>query len=534
MTTYDIPPETTQKPRISLVGAIPKDATPQDRPDYPRASLDAMRKRWELGDLLLGGTDAMHDAAEKVLHRETGETPDEFRVRLGRGVLTNYYGDTIERHSALPFRTEIKFDPPLPDSLRYLETNCDGSGRSITVLAREMMREGMHRGLTHLLVDAPPVDPNAASLRDDLTRRPLLLHIKPSDMLDAWDEPTASQDGEEQVIYARIAQTRLVESGQFGKSEQPFVLELDTAAKVAREWTQNKDSSWDMTESPYTRPGIPLFTFYTHQTDSYAAEPAYRYLAELNLAHFQSDVEQRHGLSYGRRSTTVKTGWKDRSAAQQVAAGQAAPQASTTLGFARQITSEAPDAKAYFLETGGAGLAAGEVDLQSLERRMERFGAAQVSRDGGITATSRALDDKRDNCNLEAWCTRLESRILAAVRAIAAWRKVPLPAGQKVLFDRSFAEEQIGPGDLPYLIQMAEKGMLPRSVLVEEARLRKVLRTSYTPDEIRQMLADEEQQFAEASMEALVQQQIAARGPQPPVGQPPQADPAAPPTGAPA
>ena len=120
------------------------------------------------------------------------------------------------------------------------------------------------------------------------------------------------------------------------------------------------------------------------------------------------------------------------------------------------------------------------------------------------------------------------------MRAIAAWRKVPLPAGQKVLFDRSFAEEQVGPGDLPYLIQMAEKGMLPRSVLVEEARLRKVLRTSYTPDEIRQMLADEEQQFAEASMEALVQQQIAARGPQPPVGQPPQADPAAPPPGVPA
>lgn len=523
MTTIsDLPPEATQPSRLSLT--IPKDAKPQDRPDHPREALAAMQKRWELGDLLLGGTTAMHDASTKVLHQEAGETPDEFKVRLGRGVLTNYYGDTIERHSALPFRSEIKFDPPLPEGLRYLETNCDGAGRSITVLAREMMREGMHRGLTHLLVDAPPVDPNAASLRDDLTRRPLLLHIRPGDMLDAWDEPSAAQDGDEQVVYARIAQTRLVESGQFGKVEQPFVLELDTVAKVAREWVQDKEGGWSSAESPYLLPGIPLFTFYTHQTDSYAAEPAYRYLAELNLAHFQSDCEQRHGLSYGRRSTTIRTGWKDRSAAQQAAAGNAAPQTTTALGFARLHSTEAPDAKAYFLETGGAGLAAGEVDLQSLERRMERFGAAQVSREGGITATSRALDDKRDNCNLEAWCTRLEGRILAAVRAIAAWRKVPLPAGQKVLFDRSFAEDQVGPGDLPYLIQMAEKGMLPRSVLVEEARLRKVLRTSYTPDEIRQMLADEEQQFAEASMEALVQQQIAARGPQPPVEQPPQAD----------
>lgn len=524
MTTInDLPPEATLPPRINFVAKSAPDA---DKPDHPRESLAAMRKRWELGDLLLGGTEAMHAAGTKVLHQEEGELDGEFKVRLGRGVLTNYYGDTIERHSALPFRTPIKFDPPLPDALAYLEQNCDGSGRSITVFAREVMREAMHRGLSHMLVDAPPVDPEAASLRDDMTRRPLLLHIKPSDMLDAWDEPTASQDGEEQVVYCRIAQSRLVESGRFGKTEQPFVLELDTTEQVAREWVRSEEGDWTAAESPYQRPGIPLFTFYTHQTDSYAAEPAYRYLAELNLAHFQSDVEQRHGLSYGRRSTLVKTGWKDAGAAQRAATGQAPGVGSNNrLGFGRQITTEAADADAKFLETGGTGLAAGQVDLDSLEKRMERFGAAQVSREGGITATSRALDDKRDNCNLEAWCTRLESRLLAAVKAIAAWRQIPLPATQSLSFDRSFADDVAGPSDLPYLIQMTEKSMLPRAVLLEEARLRKVLRTSYSTEDIQRMLAEEEQQFAEASMEALVAQQLAARGPQPPAGQPPEGQP---------
>lgn len=528
MTTINnLPPEATLPPRISL-NYVAKDAKAADKPDHPRGSLAAMRKRWELGDLLLGGTDAMHAAGKKVLHQEEGETAEEFKVRLGRGVLTNYYGDTIERHSALPFRTQVKFDPPLPESLAYLEHNCDGAGRSITVLAREMMREGMNRGLTHLLVDAPPVDPDAASLRDDLTRRPLMLHIKPNDMLDAWDEPTASDDGEEQVVYARIMQTRLVESGQFGKLEQPFVLELDTTAGVAREWTE-KDGDWTAEEKPYQRPGIPLFTFYTHQTDSYAAEPAYRYLAELNLAHFQSDVEQRHGLSYARRSTLVQTGWDDKGNAQKIAAGQAVGQTDTRIGFGRRLRHPDPNAKSYFLETGGAGIAAGEQDLQSLEKRMERFGAAQVSREGGITATSRALDDKRDNCNLEAWCTRLESRLLAAVKAIAAWRKVPLPANQAIQFDRSFAEDIAGPSDLPYLIQMTEKSMLPRAVLLEEARLRKVLRTRYSSEEIQSMLAEEESQFAEASMEALVARQLADRGgQQPPPAQPQPTEPAGP------
>lgn len=524
----DVPTEATQAPRISI-NHVGKDAKDADKPDHPRESLVAMRKRWELGDLLLGGTEAMHVAGTRVLHQEEGEEAADFTVRLGRGVLTNYYGDTIERHSALPFRTPIKFDPPLPEPLAYLEHNCDGAGRSITVLAREVLREGMNHGLSHMLVDAPPVDPNAASLRDDLMRRPLLLHIKPNDLLDAWDEPTAAENGEEQVVYARIAQTRLVEGGQFGKVEKPFVLELDTAAGVAREWTSN-EGDWTADEKPYQRPGIPLFTFYTHQTDSYAAEPAYRYLAELNLAHFQSDCEQRHGLSYGRRSTLVKTGWKNPGAAQRAASGQSAdPGANNRLGFGRQITTEAENADAKFLETGGAGLAAGQVDLDSLEKRMERFGAAQVSREGGITATSRALDDKRDNCNLEAWCTRLESRILAAVRAIAAWRKVTLPANQTVTFDRSFAEDPVsGQSDMPWLIQMVEKRMLPRTVLLDEIRARKVLRTAMSNEDIVRMLADEEQQFAEASMEALVAQQVAARG-QPAPEQPQPNDPEAPP-----
>lgn len=510
-----LPPEATLPPRINFVAA---EASATDKPNHPRASLEAMRKTWDLPDLLLGGTPAMHAAGTKVLHQEEGEADADFKVRLGRGVLTNYYGDTIDRHSALPFRTPIKFDPPLPDPLAYLEHNCDGSGRSITVLAREVMREAMHRGLSHLLVDAAPTDPGAASLADDMTRRPLLLHIKPDHLLDAWDEPAASADGEDQVVYARIMQSRLVEDGRFGKAVEEFVLELDPGQKVAMQWVAAKNGEWSATESVYQRDSIPLFTFYTDQVDAYQGRPAYRYLAELNLAHFQSDCEQRHGLSYGRRSTLVKTGWKDRSAAQKAAAGQSAdPATNNRLGFGRQIVTDSETADAKFLETGGAGLAAGQVDLTELEKRMERFGAAQVSREGGITATSRALDDKRDNCNLEAWCTRLEGRLLAAIRAIAAWRKVTLPANQTVTFDRSFSDNPTAAqSDLPWLIQMTEKRMLPRTVLLDEVRARKVLRTAIDNDEIVRLLAEEEDRFAEASMQAIAEAQVAARNQMPP------------------
>lgn len=519
MTTInDLPPEAT-KPSGMLPRLIGKEAKEEDRPDADRPALAAMREKWELCDLLLSDSEGMIASGEKVLPREQDETDDEFERRLARTVLTNYYGDTIDRHSAMPFAKNIAFDPPLPEPLAYVERNVDGAGRSITVLARELMHEAMHRGMTHVLVDMPAGPDRDYS--DTLKRRPLLVHIQPGCLYGVTDEPDAS--GDDVVTYARFQQRRTVPKGQFSEELSESVMVIQAAVRnvaanevapgAVVEYVQEKDGAWRMAgePTPYQHEAIPLFTFYTKQKGAYEATPAYRYLAELNKTHWQSDADQRHGLSYGRRATLVQTGWKEGSDAAQAAAKGLKAASRQTLGYGRRLKNDNADANAFFLETSGAPLAAGREDLKSLEERMERFGAAQVSKNAGITATSRKLDNQRDTCNLEAWCTRLEQVLLAAVRVMAKWKNVELPADQKLMIDRSFADDTTDAEDLPHIMALSAQGKLSTQTVLAECKARGVLLTVSDPEAELAKIADERERIAQLELDAMAARIIADR-----------------------
>lgn len=517
-TISNLPPEATM-PTGSMPRLIGRDVAIEDKPDADRPSLAAMREKWVLGDLLLSDSEGMIEAGQDVLPREQDETEDEFRRRLARTVLTNYYGDTIDRHSGLPFAKNIAFDPPLPEALSYIERNVDGEGRSITVMSRELMREAMHRGLTHLMVDMPAGP--ASDYRESMKRRPLLVHIQPGCLYGVTDQPDAF--GDSAVTYARFQQRRTVPKGRFAEETVDMVKvvrvavdaggESDAVPGAVAEYERDKSGDWRMVgaEVEYPHDAIPLFTFYTKQVGAYEGFPAYRYLAELNKAHWQSDADQRHALSYGRRATLVQTGWKQGKDAAQDAAKGTKTEKRQTLGYGRRLSTDAADANAFFLETGGAPLAAGREDLKALEERMERFGAAQVSKNAGITATSRMLDNQRDTCNLEAWCTRLEQVLLSAVRVMAQWKKVPLPDGQKLMIDRSFADATTDSEDLPHIMALGAQGKLSTGTLLAECKARGVLLTVTDPEAELAKIADEAERLQQMQLDRIAAQIIADR-----------------------
>lgn len=519
MTTITNLPIEATMPTGMLPRLIGKDAKPEDKPDADRPALTAMRAKWELGDLLLSDSEGMIEAGQDVLPREQDETEDEFRRRIARTVLTNYYGDTLDRHSGMPFAKNITFDPPLPEQLAYIERNVDGAGRSITVMARDLMREGMHRGLTHVLVDMPSGPDRDYS--DTLKRRPLMVHIQPGCLYGVTDEPDAA--GDDVVTYARFMQRRTVPKGQFSEESVDMVMVVRAAAVSTddeqsvdgdvTEYSRDASGDWRIAGDPvaYQHDAVPLFTFYTKQTGAYEALPAYRYLAELNKAHWQSDADQRHALSYGRRATLVQTGWKDSNDAAQAAAKGEKLSKRQTLGYGRRLTSKDADANAFFLETGGAPLAAGREDLKALEERMERFGAAQVSKNAGITATSRMLDNQRDTCNLEAWCTRLEQVLLAAVRVMARWKGVDLPEGQKLMIDRSFADPTTDAEDLPHIMALSAQGKLSTGTVLAECRARGVLLTVTDPESELTKIADEAERLQQMQLDRMAAQIIDER-----------------------
>lgn len=507
----DLPTNATAP--VSSASAGIAGAKPEDRPDFERPALQRMKEHWKLPDYLMGGTTAMQEAKTEVLPREPDETEEEYDRRRLRTVLTNYYGNTIEAHSGMPFSEPITFDPPLPARLAYLERDADGCGRSLTVLMRDCLREAMHRGLTHVLVDVPigQGEDYAATLK----RQPRLFHIHAPSVLGVEDEP--SEDGEADVTYLRFMQRAASKVGRYGAVEQQSIKEIEIlgASGLVREYRRPLEGGdWVVgADTAYTRAEIPFHTLYAKQEGPYEGKPAYLPLAELNKAHYQSDADQRHALSYGRRATVVQTGWKENNASPIAAAAGLAAQTPTVLGYGRKMRHSNDDAKAYLLETGGAPLAAGRDDLAGLEQRMERFGAQQVSKDGGITATARKLDRKQDTCNLEAWCTRLEDVTLAALRDAAKWIGLTLPENQAVKVPRTFSDE--GPTDeqMPVVLQMGTGGYLTRSTVVKEAKARGILVTVDDPEIEAEEAKGEREADAEAEIDRLVAQTIEARPP---------------------
>lgn len=474
-----------------------------DSPDFERPALQRMRTKWWLVDALMGGTEAMQAAGEKVLQRERDEEPDEYQRRIKRTVLTNFYKGTIGTHSGMPFNKPVEFDPPLPERLAYLHRDADGSGRSISTVARDLLREAMHHGLVHVMVDLPSGE--AESYADTLRRQPRVVQIDAGDLLDVAE--SVAPNGEYLVDYARVRQTGTEGEGAYGSKDVEFILEI-AARKAAGDGIvlrhDHIQGEWVQTqESPYTLDWIPLFTLYANQTGAFEGEPAYKELAELNLAHYQSDADQRHGLSYGRRATVVQTGVRAVTDPTAAATGKQ-DGGKVVLGYGRKITHTNEAAKVYLLETSGAPLAAGQADLTALEERMERFGATQVSKGGGITATSRMLDNQRDTCNLEAWCTRLENVLLHVVRAIAELLAVQLPANQTVMVSRQFSEDGPQDADTAALQGLATAGLLRPVTLYRELQSRGVLSTTIDPEAEAQALAAEKENNVLGGLDRLV------------------------------
>lgn len=477
-----LPPEATM-PSGRLASIVPADAKSEDRPDFERPALERMRPKWELPDLLLGGTVAMQEATTKILPQEPDESDEEYKRRRLRTVLTNYYGNTLATHSGMPFASPITLDPPMPLQMAYLEDDADGRGRSLTVLARDVLRDAMHRGLSHVLVDVPRGE--AVDFAETMRRKPRILHISTADVIAIEDEP--DEAGQEVVNYLRLRQSRSKKKGKFGSEQTDTILEIVASAvateSLSTEWEQVAGIGWVSSDpTPYSRASIPLFTLYANQVGEFEGEPAYGALAELNKAHYQSDADQRTGLTYGRRATVVTSGVKPASGnpaeeAARAAAGQGGDTKRVVLGYARRINLSDPAAKAYLLETGGAPLAAGRDDLADLEQRMERFGAQQVSKGGGITALSRKLDNQRDTCNLEAWCTRLEGVLLHAVRAVAEWLKIQLPEGQTLKINRDFADSAPKAEHMPIIQSLGKDGFLSPETVLRETMARGILAT---------------------------------------------------------
>ena len=436
----------------------------QDTVDIKSDAYSEMESRWDLIHDLLGGTAAMREAGEKWLPKETKESQKAWDIRLSRSFLYEAYSDTVKDVASKPFSKPVTIQGELPEPLGQIASNVNGQGQSLTQFAGELFESAVNYGLTHILVDYPKLDKelNLAEERKSGVK-PKFIHVKPTQII-GWRTETGP-DGQVRLTQVRIKETQQEPVGKFGEQAVDYIRIYTPDTWELWRKTADAEEYVLFDEGIHTFGEIPLVTLYLNQTGFMTAKPTMEALAWMNLAHYQSDSDQRNILRFARVGIIFVSGLTEEEAEKDM-----------VLGPNRFIKSVNPDAKMEYVEHSGQAIGSGRQDLQDLEARMEVLGLQPyMRRPGNQTATGQAIDESRSSSSVQAWIRSDEQAIVAAYEMAAKWLNLKLPEDFGVDIFNDFGISVRGMEDIKSLLEIRLGRQISHGTFLREVKRRGTL-----------------------------------------------------------
>lgn len=434
-----------------------------------------MVKGWELLHDLMGGTRQMRARRDKWLPQEEGEPAKAYESRLSRSILYEALRNTIDRLSDRPFAKDVQLKlgddeaATLPDLLEPIERDADYQNTSLTQFARDRFADAALHGLTHFLVEYPGTAPGSRVEEAESGKHPYFAPICPANLW--WWKLEKDRNGRLRPVELHIRETRAEIDADGREVEVVYVRVIQrTDAGVTWSLFRKADKG-----DEYTGTGdggdygklteIPLVTCYFKQTGPLTADPPLEGLGWLNVAHWQSDSDQRNILKVARIPILYETGVSSEDKEK------------ATVVSSRRVTKRTnKDARMVYVEPQGAAIGHGRQDVLDLEARMvilghEPYAMQQVAE----TATGKAIDEERSVSSMEAWIRAMESALRRGYEVAATMVGAELPEGFEVDIQfeaRLFARAAT---DLQNLLAMRQAGEIDRLTFLREVRRREVL-----------------------------------------------------------
>jgi len=174
---------------------------------------NTMREDWPLCRALLGGTKTMRAAGETFLPRYPAEPLPDYKIRLQRAVLTNYYAQTIRHLVGKAFSKPLALQDDVPTQIVEWCEDIDLQGTHFNAFAAEVFREALGVGLTGILVDFPKQIAGVSLAEERASAaRPYMAMIPVETILGVR---TAGQAREIQM--ARLMENSIEADGDFGE-----------------------------------------------------------------------------------------------------------------------------------------------------------------------------------------------------------------------------------------------------------------------------------------------------------------------------
>lgn len=432
----------------------------------PVCAYKAMEDAYYLIDHLLGGTKLMRDAGEALLPKEPNEKSFSYQVRIARSFLLNFYKDMVNDIVAKPFEREVTLSHDLPELLQPLVDDCDAMGTSLTDFAKNMFREGIAYGKSHILV-LHPEDNEMGSDYIKLKKgvRPYFVHVRAVEPI-GW-KGRAKGNNIEHLSQVRIKTSEVEQDGDWGERivERVRVYEpglVTLHEKIKDKWVEIKTSPMSLKDK------IPLVTFYTNRTGLLTAEPPLYPVAETELVFWQSYSDQRHILKFSRFAMLFGKGIENEDQRKN----------GPSVGPDAWFGVESKDADLGYIEPTGEGIKAGERDLADLKDNIEAKGHRVITRKTAQkTATGERVDANKSMSNIRQWVTSAQIAINQALQLAAEWKggKAKLPDDFTCNIYKDFVLDSRNKEDLADMVKLAMNDKFPLDVLFHEMMRRGTL-----------------------------------------------------------
>lgn len=427
-------------------------------PEHRRATMLA-----ELPRTLMGGTRAMRAAGERYLPRFASETATNYNARLHRSTLFNAFKKTVADMTGRVFLKPPVMGTDVPAELVTYAENVDLTGRHFKIFARDVLYDTLQTGIGYILADAPPAPLRTDGLKPtigDYQRegwRPYLVYI-PVERLIGWKSKLI--DGIETLTQIRIKECVSEPNGDFAEKEvdQIRVIEPDTW----QTWRKNPQSDkWEPFANGTNDLGkITLAPVYLNRTGFMTGEPPLQDLADLNVAHWQSQSDQRNILTVARVPVLFGAGIES--------------EAVLEIGASSMVRVSSPDAKLTYVEHSGAAISAGDKDLQNLTLQMQAHGLQLLVDNLRETATGEIRDDVRENSALAYMVAALQDALELSFGYMAEYIGLGEDKGGSIALNTDFGiTGRIG--DIQYLTQAVIAGKIDDQTYIDELRRRGAL-----------------------------------------------------------
>lgn len=420
---------------------------------------------------LLGGTTAMRQAGTRYLPKEIGESDDEYRARLSRSFLFNGLGKTITDMAGKVFDTDIQIGDAVPEDLQKMLENVDLSGRDLDTFAHDVFTAGLAEGISYILVDMapPPVtatgEPRTLTVADAKAenRRPWMVHVRFEQVL-GWRSENIN--GVDVLTQFRFKEDLTEADGEFGEKKVEQIRVFDrqgdkvTWSTYRRDET-NKNKPWVLVgQGPVTIGKIAIAPFYAKRTGFMCGKPVLADLAEVNIAHWQSQSDQRNILHTARVPILFGAGLP---VDQPI-----------SIGSYRMVAVSDPNAKLEYVEHSGAAIEAGANDLKALEEKMQVLGLELlIPTPGNGSATGSLIDEAHMNTPLAAMAIALQDALEQALGYMAEFAGVAMDNTADTLTINTDYEASLSPSqDGTMLLGAVDKKVIRRETWIKEMQRR--------------------------------------------------------------